>query len=50
MLAQDLLYFCFKLATTLCPQEVRAGTAVAMVNGTLQNKNNKYTLSPLERY
>ncbi|CAB4012068.1 integrator complex subunit 9 [Paramuricea clavata] len=38
-----------KLATTLCPQEVRAGTAVAMVNGTLQNKNNKYTLQPFER-
>lgn len=29
---------------------MRAGTAVAMVNGTLQNKNNKYTLQPLERY
>lgn len=38
-----------KLATTLCPQEVRTGIAVAMVNGTLENKNNKYTLQPTVR-
>ena len=48
----DVLVMSFfsQLAGSLCPQEVRAGTAVVMVTGSLLNKNNKYSLQALERY
>ena len=40
--------YSFQLASSLHPQEVRPGIAVATVTGTLVSKDNRYTLEPLD--
>ena len=40
--------FSVQLASSLHPQEVRPGIAVATVTGTLVTKDNRYTLEPLD--